>query len=201
MTSLTFPPGTIVSLEPLEGSGEKLDATFTRLEDGLVVLTPAQGVRGLSSRFPPGMRLIARTASDDPVQLSAVGVSEAGELVARVPAIGDFFGKRRFYRSAVDLPLRIDGKMCRAVDLSGCGLLAHVPPDLPLPSGKAVRADLALERKVVTVRMTAVRAGEGTFRSQLVGFDFVEVDERDQDRIIAYVLGQERKRVKAMRGR
>ena len=200
----TFPLGTTLSLARMEQPGEiVLQAVFTRYEDGLLVLRLESPKRGLAAKFPPGTRLIARSGDGTTplvAQISVVGGTDA-ELVARVPVQIDRFTKRRFHRAPVDLPLSVRGQACRALDLSGCGLLAHCPREAQVLHGDIVEALLSLpDGRTVAIRMHAVRTGEGPFGSRLVGFDFVDIKERDQDRVVAYVLQQERRRVQALRG-
>ncbi len=165
-------------------------------------MRPEIRLRDAASLFPPGTRLIARPEDGEALQLSIVGTTPSEELVVRVPVQGIHFSKRRFHRSAVDLELTIKAFPCRALDLSGCGILAHVPAEAQVLHRDIVEAQLVLGKgPVIHLKMFAVRTGEGPYGSRLIGFDFVDIGVRDQDRIVAYVLQQERKRVQALRGR
>jgi len=88
------------------------------------------------------------------------------------------------------------------VDLSGCGMLANCPKEARILKGDVVSAALLLESGTpIPITMYAIRSGEipGGVEGRQVGFDFMEIKEWDQDRIIAYVLRQERKRLQALR--
>ncbi|MDA8345066.1 MAG: PilZ domain-containing protein [Thermaerobacter sp.] len=200
-----FPVGARLSLERIEQEGtDVLHIILSRYEDGLLILSPDKRQRGLPNAYPPGTRLIARSEADMATlvaEFSIIGTTAGGELVARVPTQVDRFAKRRFHRTPVDLPLTIRDRACRALDLSGCGLLAHCPPETQILHRDVVEAMLSLgQGPLVAVRMYAVRTGDGPYRSRLVGFDFLEISEKDQDRVIAYVLRQERKRLQQLRG-
>jgi c-di-GMP-binding flagellar brake protein YcgR len=132
-------------------------------------------------------------------ELDVLSVSADGSVTARQPLMIQRFAKRRYHRTPVDLPLVIGETACRAIDLSGCGLLAQAPKGAGIMKQDIVSATLFLETGApIPLTMYVVRAGDGP-EGRLLGFDFMEVKEMDQDRIIAYVLRQERKRLQAMR--
>lgn len=154
--------------------------------------------------LPAGSRLIARAdlgTATLVAELEVVGSTPQGELVVQAPTLVERFAKRRYHRSAVDLPLTVGSVACQILDLSGCGLLALCPASAGIQRRDIVKGILRLETApTVQLTMYAVRTGEGPLGSKLIGFDFLEISEHDQDRIIGYVLRQERKRLQALRG-
>src|SRR5690606_13227054 len=79
------------------------------------------------------------------------------------------------------------------LDLSGGGLLLHVPAYRPLPLGVGhrVRITLPLRHEAIQVRGQVVRAIACEDGSARYAVEFQEISERDRDRIIGFVLQEE----------
>ena len=171
-------------------------------QDGrTLVFRPKGRWRGMP--FPPGSRVLAKVESGTATlmaELDVLGVLADGSVSTRQPFVVQRFAKRRFHRTAVDLPLVVGEQACRVVDLSGCGLLAQCPQGTSVMKQDIVSAQLFLETgNPIALTLYAVRVTVTPEGQKLIGFDFMEVREMDQDRIIGYVLRQERKRLQALR--
>ena len=198
-----FPIGADVSLERATPDGPVVQRARLESQDGRTVTFVPNGRRWRGVPFPPGSHVIARIDAGTATlvaELDVLSVSPEGSVTARQPLMIQRFAKRRYHRTPVDLPLVIGETACRAVDLSGCGLLAYCPPTTGLMKQDIVSATLFLETGApIPLTLYAVRAGEAPQGGRLVGFDFMEIKEMDQDRVIAYVLRQERRRLQALR--
>lgn len=198
-----FPIGAEVSLERATPDGPVTQRAQIAGQDGRTLTFVPKGRRLRGVPFPAGSHIIARVDMGNATlvaELDVLSVQADGTVTARQPLMIQRFAKRRFHRTPVDLPLVIGEKACRAVDLSGCGLLAHCPQGSGIMKQDIVSASLFLETGApVPLTMYAVRVGESPQGGRLIGFDFMEIKEMDQDRVIAYVLRQERKRLQALR--
>ncbi len=197
-----FPVGAEVSLERATPDGPVVLPAKLASQDGRTLTFVPLGRRWRGVPFPAGSHIIARVDADTATFVAELDVLSAaeGSVTARQPLMIERFAKRRFHRTPVDLPLIIGETACRAVDLSGCGLLAHCPPATGIMKQDIVSATLFLETGApIPLTMYVVRSGESPQGGRLIGCDFMEIKEMDQDRVIAYVLRQERKRLQAMR--
>ena len=198
-----FPIGADVSLERAAPDGPISHRAQLLGQDGRTLTFVPKGRRWRGLPFPAGSHIVARVdlgSATLVAELDVLSAEPQGQVTARQPLAIQRFAKRRFHRAAVDLPLVIGEKACRAVDLSGCGLLASCPPGTGILKQDIVSATLFLETGApIALTMYAVRAGEAPQGGRLIGLDFMEVKEMDQDRIIGYVLRQERKRLQALR--
>ena len=198
-----FPIGAEVSLERATPEGPLVQRAELARQDGRTLTFAPKGGRWRGVPFPAGSHIIARVDVGNATlvsELDVLSVQADGSLTARQPAMVQRFAKRRYHRTPVDLPLVIGEKACRAVDLSGCGMLAYCPQGTNILKQDIVSATLFLETGApIPLTMYAVRTGESPQGGRLVGFDFMEIKEWDQDRIIAYVLRQERKKLQTLR--
>ncbi len=198
-----FPIGAEVSLERATPDGPVVLPAKLAEQDGRSLTFAPVGRRWRGVPFAAGSHIIARIDTETATlvaELDVLSVSPDGRVTARQPLMIQRFAKRRFHRTPVDLPLIIGETACRAIDLSGCGLLAHCPKDSGIMKQDIVSATLFLESGApIPLTMYVVRAGEAPKEGRLIGCDFMEIKEIDQDRVIAYVLRQERKRLQAMR--
>lgn len=198
-----FPIGADVSLERATPDGPITQRAELASQDGRTLTFVPKGRRWRGLPFPAGSHIIARVDIQNATLVAELDVLSAqpdGSVTARQPLMIQRFAKRRFHRTPVDLPLVIGEKACRAVDLSGCGLLAHCPPGTSIMKQDIVSATLFLETGApIPVTMYTVRVGDTPQGGRLVGFDFMEIKEMDQDRVIGYVLRQERRRLQALR--
>jgi hypothetical protein len=83
------------------------------------------------------------------------------------------------------------------VNISGGGL--RVPVDELLPDGTEIGLELVLdgpEPRVVECRARVVRAYDGGPTGKQVAMSFVDLDEEDQDAIVAYCLAEQRKQLR-----
>lgn len=198
-----FPIGADVSLERATPDGPLTQRAELAMQDGrtLTFVTKGRRLRGVP--FPAGSHIVARVDLGNATlvaELDVLSVQADGTVTARQPLVIQRFAKRRFHRTPVDLPLVIGQAACRAVDLSGCGLLALCPQGSGIMKQDIVAATLFLETGApIPLTLYAVRVGESPQGGKLIGFDFMEVKEMDQDRIVGYVLRQERKRLQAFR--
>lgn len=198
-----FPIGAQASLERAAADGPVIQIARLSRQEGRLLYFSAAGRRWTGTPFPVGSRIVARVDVGESVlvaELDVVEVTPDGGIAAKEPSEIQRFTKRRYHRAAVDLPLTVKDVECRARDLSGCGLLALCPRTVRILKQDIVSASLQLDKgPPIKLRMYAVRTGASPDGGRLIGFDFLQIPERDQDRIIAYVLRQERRRLQAMR--
>lgn len=199
-----FPIGAEVSLERATPEGPVVQRAELASQDGRTLTFVPRGRRWRGLPFPAGSHIIARVDAGTATLVAELDVLSAqpdgGAVTARQPLMIQRFAKRRFHRTPVDLPLVIGEKACRAIDLSGCGLLAHCPQGSGIMNQDIVAATLFLETGApIPLTMYTVRVGDAAQGGRVIGFDFMEIKEMDQDRVIGYVLRQERKRLQALR--
>lgn len=197
-----FPPGSRAFLERSTPAGTLATKLRVVRSDGerLVLGDPSPPGTPLPEQ---GARAIARIdagATTYVLEVTVAGRTDDGHCLVDLSGLVERFPKRRYFRIAVDLPLEVRGVACRAIDLSGCGLLAQVPADLAVADSDIVPGALHLEEGIrVQVALCAMRIGTAAGRHRHVGFDFVSLSDSDQDRIIAYVLRQHRRKLRWLR--
>ena len=200
---LEFPIGAEVSLERATPDGPVVQRAELSGQDGRTLTFSPKGRHWRGVPFPPGSHIIARVDAGTATlvaELDVLTVQPDGSVTARQPLMIQRFAKRRYHRTPVDLPLVIGERACRAVDLSGCGLLAHCAQGSGVMKQDIVAATLFLDTGApIPLTMYTVRVGDVPQGGRLIGFDFMEITEMDQDRVIGYVLRQERRRLQAMR--
>lgn len=197
-----FPAGSRAFLERSTPEGAlKVQMRVVRAEDGVLVLgDPSPAGTPLLQRDSRAIARIDAGATTFVVQVTVAGRTADGHYRVVLGDLVERFPKRRYFRTAVDLPLQVRGRACRAIDLSGCGLLAEVPADLQLSDSDVVPGVLHLEAgHRIRVALCAVRIGAAAAGRRHVGFDFVSLADQDQDRIIAYVLRQHRRKLRWLR--
>lgn len=172
-----------------------------RSEDGLLVLSSPQPAS--SPLLDQGSHAIARIdtgATTFVVQVAVAGRTTDGSYLISMSELVERFPKRRYFRTAVELPLFIGGHDGQVLDLSGCGLLADLPDSMPLEPRDVLLAQITLEEgDRVELALCAVRIGNGERGRRHVGFDFMAPDDTVQDRIISYVMKQHRRKLRFLR--
>lgn len=172
-----------------------------RAEDGLLVLTGPEP--SSSPLLDQGSHAIARIdtgATTFVVQVAVAGRTTDGSYLISMSELVERFPKRRYFRTAVELPLFIGGQDGLVLDLSGCGLLAELPDSVPLEPRDVVLGQITLEEgERVELALCAVRIGSRERGKRHVGFDFMAPEDAVQDRIIAYVMRQHRRKLRFLR--
>lgn len=114
--------------------------------------------------------------------------------------------KRAYFRVDADLSvsywvLEEECPLARSiqtpVNISGGGV--RLPVDEPLPEGVKLGLELVLdgpEPKVVECAARVVRSYEGGPTGKQVALTFVDLEEEDQDAIVAYCLAEQRKQLR-----
>ena len=78
------------------------------------------------------------------------------------------------------------------MNLSGSGLLAICPADIPVQARDEVRGVLHLPHDApLDLRLRAVRLDRSPYESVQIGLMFLGIAEEDRDRIIAFVMSEE----------
>lgn len=198
-----FDPGAKISVEHATPDGY-LDVVISRVEriwQGHLHVTDPDPTSP-QPPFPAGAWVLGRVDDVTHFILSRVqflGRDQAGVLVFTAPEFTDRYPKRRYFRFAADLRLIVLRNVCRAVDLSGSGLLAVCPGDLKIQEGNLVRGYLSLPTEEFRLDLRVVRihpAPEGTL---YVAFDFEAISEQHRDKIITYLLDRQRQRMRWIR--
>ncbi len=114
--------------------------------------------------------------------------------------------KRAYFRVDADLSvsywvLEAENPLARSiqtpVNISGGGV--RLPVDEPLPEGLKLGLELVLdgpEPRVVECVASVVRTYEGGPTGKQVALTFVDLEEEDQDAIVAYCLAEQRKQLR-----
>lgn len=197
-----FHAGRPVTLEFANADGH-LDVLLTRIvsasEQAMIVADPDPG--GPPLPFAAGDEVMARVDDAMTIWSSRVTFRDRSDvgLVLDAPVDVEHFPKRRFFRMAVELPLTVGHTPCRVVDLSGNGLLAICPHAIGLDEGDLSDSLLHLPPRPMHVFLRAVRLARAKGGQLSVGFEFHELSEADQDRVIAYLLDRQRARMRVIR--
>jgi len=114
--------------------------------------------------------------------------------------------KRAYFRVDADLSvsywlLEEDNPLARSintpVNISGGGV--RLPVDEPLPDGTEIGLELVIdvpEPRVVECAAKVVRTYDGGPTGKQVALTFIDLDEEDQDAIVAYCLAEQRKQLR-----
>ncbi|SHJ68334.1 PilZ domain-containing protein [Malonomonas rubra DSM 5091] len=114
--------------------------------------------------------------------------------------------KRAYFRVDADLSvsywlLEAENPLARSiqtpVNISGGGV--RLPVDEPLPDGTEIGLELVLdvpEPRVVECAAKVVRTYEGGPTGKQAALTFIDLDEEDQDAIVAYCLAEQRKQLR-----
>jgi len=127
---------------------------------------------------------------------------QPGRIPLELPRKWERHQLREFVRVPLMLRVQVERRLAdgwstavpvTAVDLSGGGLMLHVSPYEPLRLGRGnwVRITLALQQGAVQVQGEVVRVIPADDGATRYAIQFREIDERDRDRIIAFVLQEE----------
>lgn len=179
-------------------SEETVRLTLPTTDDGRVVsLDPGQAVQ---------MTIYRQAPPRGKFEAMAEVVEGQGEAFGWVTLSRPATWNRQELREFVRVPLTLQGQVERQglggwskpvtvqiLDLSGGGLLLHVPAYRPLPLGVGhrVRITLPLRHEAIQVRGQVVRAIACEDGSARYAVEFQEISERDRDRIIGFVLQEE----------
>lgn len=198
-----FDPGLRITVEFANPDGH-LDVILTRIvactRRSMVLQDPDPG--GPPFAFEPDGEVMVRIDDEETVTSARVHFRERGEatgIVFDAPYAAEHYPKRRFFRMAVSLPLTVGRIPCRAVDLSGNGLLAICPHTLEATVGGLYDGLLHLPSRPVQVFLRLVRHVQGRQGALAVGFEYHEISEADQDRIIAYIMDRQRQGLRVTR--
>jgi len=194
---------------PLEAGGQQLI-------DGVAkATTPPQ----LEVTFLPDQLSIEDLSKDEPCQISFDVAGSTKSIRAKITEILSdaklqlemvesytHVQKRAYFRVDADLSVSywvlsegtpLARSINTPVNISGGGL--RVPVDEPLRDGTEIGLEIILdapEPRVVECAAKVVRTYEGGPTGRQVALSFVDLEEEDQDAIVAYCLAEQRKQLR-----
>lgn len=192
----SHPLGHRLSLEHALRTGTALfRGRLDGVEPGFLVVRLDEAPEAITVLFTSGLEIGLRADDGKAIltaQVMVVGSTLDGEVFVRPPAEVTRIVQRAYQRGQVYLPLDLAGARCQVVNLSGSGLLAICPADIPVRASDEVLGVLHLPHDApLDLRLRAVRLDRSPYESVQIGLMFLGITEENRDRIIAFVMSEE----------
>lgn len=164
------------------------------VEDRLLILRP--NVNGLRTGLSIRLRVFPRRGDCYVAEARVVNIrrNTVELLELTMPEKWEKERRRQYFRVPVDLPVQWDDQRGRCLNLSGNGCLFIA--STAMEPGQSLALTISLPDRDIPVQARVVRVEPALAGRCRVACTFLEIDERDRDHLLRYLLDRQRELIR-----